>query len=191
MVFFQGLPDCHRQHGCEDNGDHRVENGGGNLAVNSQHGCVGSQAVLEDAAPVVGLGKISGSVCQSTGGCGNARLDDAPVILPQQHHQSGEETIGALRQEGDPGFGNIHGIGHVIQKGAETGSQTAQPGAQKNTGQGAHDIAQVEGCGSGDVNGNGDPNGGTNDGQSSHKGRQYDFLSGDGLFVFHGKNLLA
>ena len=56
MVFLQSLADGNGQHGCKDDGDGGVENRGRDLAEYRQQRSFGSQALLEDAAPVIGLG---------------------------------------------------------------------------------------------------------------------------------------
>ena len=94
-------------------------------------------------------------------------------------------TVGTLGQEGDPALGDVQGIGHIVYGGAKTGCQTTQPGTQQQTAEGTHDVAQVEGCGAGDVDGQGDPQGGTGYGQRSHQRNKHDSSGGEKLFLFH------
>jgi len=191
MVLFQGFADSYCQNGSEDNGNNCIEYSGGDFADNGHHGGIRCQAVLENTAPVVGFCQICSSIGNCTGrGC-DGRLHGTPVVFPKQHYKTREQTVSTLHQKGHPCLGHIHGIGHIIKEGSQTGGQSAQPGSQENAGKGAHDVAQVEGCGSGNINRHGDPYGGTDYGQGGHQCCQNDPFRGYGLLFIHEENLLA
>ena len=70
MIFLQGLPDGNGQDGCEEDRDHSIENGGGELGDHSQRGGLQRQTLHQHAAVEAGLGQIQDGVGQSTGGRG-------------------------------------------------------------------------------------------------------------------------
>ena len=155
----QTAADGNSQNGGKNDGDNSVENGGGDLTHDRNHSSVRSQSLDQQTAVKIGLGQIQRSIGQRAGQRCQNGLDIVHFLVTGHDHQTGNQAISALGQESDPGFGDVQGIHHIIDGRAKTCCQTAQPGAQQNAGQGTHDIAQVERSGTGNINGNGDPQG--------------------------------
>ena len=190
MIVFQRGADVHGQERGDDDGDDRVEGGGGQLRDDGGQRGGGRQTFEQQAAIEVAFRQIQHGIGQSAGNGGDGCLAVAPLILCFPNHQTNRQTVGALGQEGDPALGDVQGVGHVIDGRAEAGGQTAQPGAQQQSAEGAHDVAQVEGRGARDVDGQGNAQGGACHGQGGHQRHEYDLSGRDFLFLFHLRCLL-
>ena len=191
MVVFQCGANVHGQERGNDDGNDSVEGCGGQLGDDGGKGGGGGKTFQEQSVIEVALGQVQQGVGQRAGHGGDGCLAVAPFVLGLPDHQTHRQAVSTLGQEGDPAFGDVQGIGHVIDGGAKTGGQTAQPGAQQQAAEGAHDVAKVEGCGARDVDGQGNAQGGASHGQGGHQRHKYDFSGGEFLFLFHLRCLLG
>ena len=96
---------------------------------------------LDKSGLIVGLEQIQQRIGHSAGKGRQNGFEIAPVLVACPSNQAGCETIGTLHQEGQPGFGEIGGVGHVINCRTQACSHTAETGTQEQAGQGTHDIA--------------------------------------------------
>lgn len=178
MVRFQGLADGNGEDWGEDDGDGDVECRGGQLADDSQQGGIGGQTADKQTAVEVALRQIQHRIGQSADGGGDEGFCVAVVLLAKVDDQTCCQTVGTLHDEGEPALGYVEGIHDIIEGGAKTCCHTAQPGTQQNAGQSAEDVAQMERGGTGNLQRHGDPQGGADEGQGSHKSCDDNFLCG-------------
>ena len=176
----------------EDDGDHTVEDGGGELSPQGYHGRLVGQAVDPDALEIglqqiqQGIGHRAGGgrpVCRAHAVGGGLFAAVGLQHVPKQ--QPGHQAVGPLGQECDPALRNVQRIQAVINGGADTGGKSAVPGAQQKPGQGTEDVAQVERGGACNVDGHGHPNGGADHCKRGQQRGDNDFLGGD-ICCFHG-----
>ena len=118
-----------------------------------------------------------------TGGGGD-QIPQISADLQVLPGKTGGQTVGTLHQEGDPALGNVDGVGHVVDGGAQTGSQTAQAGAHQNAAEGAENVAQMDGRGAHQIGGDGNADRRADGSQRSQKAGHGDALGGN--FLIHG-----
>ena len=127
----------------------------------------------------IGLAQIQQGIGNRTGEGSKDSFDIAPLLAACPGHQTCHQAVGALHQESQPAFGKISGIQeNIIQGRAQTCGQPAKAGSQQQTGQGAHDIAQMESGRTADINRNLYTDVGTNHGQCGHQCGQHQLLCG-------------
>ena len=123
MVPFQCFADGNAQDGCKDDGNNRVEGGGGELCNDGGQRGSGGQALDQKTVIEIALGQIQDCVGQGAdGGCQDG-LDIAPAVLGFPNHQTHRQTVGTFGQEGDPAFWDVQRIGQIVNGGAQAGGQ--------------------------------------------------------------------
>ena len=151
MVLIQGLADGLGENGGDDDGHGHVEDGGGNLGTGGDDSGGGGDTV-DDHGSQEGLEQVKDGVGQGTGAGGQQVLQIGlqGQVMPGQ---TGGQRVGTLHQKGQPGLGDVGGVGHVVNGRAKACGQTAQAGAQQDAAEGAEDVAQMEGGGAADGDG--------------------------------------